>query len=151
MKSHHFLKIGLNFSAIVVLLALIALPFYFARNFSQVAGVKSESTYLLVSQIEKFPGMFLSQTGERYEISFERINPSQAYLSVLIVNNPTEETRTYSLHASSGSTTVFFGEDFNSRLTTKVNVPSGASVPISLLSTGNSVSTQTVEFAIESQ
>ena len=92
--------------------------------------------------------MFLSQVGDRYEISFERQNPSQAYLSVLIVNNHTDETRTYSLQASSGATTAFFGEDLEN-LITKINVPAGVSVPISLFSQGDSSSTQTIEFTIQ--
>lgn len=150
MKHNHFLKISLNFSAIILLFALIVLPFYFARNFSQVAGVKSQSPYLVVSQVEKFPGMFFSQAGDRYEISFERQNPSQAYLSVIIVNNPTDETRTYSLQASNGATTVFFGQNIDN-LISHINVPSGSSVPVSLISEGSSPSTQTIEFTIDSE
>ena len=148
MRKHHFLKISLNFAAVTLLLTLVALPFYFARNFSQVSGVRTETQYLVISQVEKFPGMYLSQTGNRYEISFERQNPSQAYLSVLIVNNPTKETKTYSLQASSGATTAFFGEDLNNLLT-QINVPAGVSVPISLISQGDSASTQTIEITIE--
>src|SRR3989344_4495975 len=108
MEKHHLLKISLNFSATVLLLALLALPFYFARSFSQVSGAKSETPYLIISQVEKFPGMYLAQSGNRYEISFERQNPSQAYISVLVLNNPSSETKAYSLRASSGATTVFF-------------------------------------------
>ena len=148
MKNHHLLKISLNFSATVLLLALLVLPFYFSRQFSQVSGVKSETPYLVISQVEKFPGMYLSQTGNRYEISFERQNPAQAYLAVLIVNNPTNEARNYSLQASSGATTAFFGEDLNNLLA-QINVPAGVSVPISLISKGDSASTQTIEITIE--
>ncbi|KKR86114.1 MAG: hypothetical protein UU34_C0021G0008 [Candidatus Curtissbacteria bacterium GW2011_GWA1_41_11] len=148
MKNHHFLKISLNFAAVILLLTLVVTPFYFARQFSQVSGVKSETQYLVVSQVEKFPGMYLSQTGNRYEISFERQNPSQAYMAVLIVNNPTNKAKTYSLQASSGATTAFFGEDLDSLLT-QINVPAGVSVPISLISQGDSASTQTIELSIE--
>src|SRR3990167_9633475 len=147
MKNHHFLKISLNFAAVILLLTLVVTPFYFARQFSQVSGVKSETQYLVVSQVEKFPGMYLSQTGNRYEISFERQNPSQAYMAVLIVNNPTNKAKTYSLQASSGATTAFFGEDLDSLLT-QINVPAGVSVPISLISQGDSASTQTIEISI---
>ena len=147
MRKHHFLKISLNFAAVILLLTLVVLPFYFARNFSQVSGVKSEAQYLIISQVEKFPGMFLSQTENKYEISFERQNPSQAYMAVLIVNNPTNEAKTYSLQASSGATTAFFGEDLDSLLT-QINVPAGVSVPISLISQGDSASTQTIEISI---
>lgn len=145
---NHALKITINFVAVLFLLTLIATPFYFARNFSQVSGVRSQTPYLVVSQIEKFPGMHLSQTGDRYEISFERQNPSQAYLSVLVINNPSTEARTYSLQASTGSTKVFFGEDLNNPIT-KVTVPPGSSVPVSLLSTGQTASTQTIEFTFQ--
>ena len=148
MANHHFLKISLNFAAVILLLTLVVTPFYFARQFSQVSGVKSETQYLVVSQVEKFPGMYLSQTGNRYEISFERQNPSQAYMAVLIVNNPTNKAKTYSLQASSGATTAFFGEDLDSLLT-QINVPAGVSVPISLISQGDSASTQTIELSIE--
>lgn len=143
-------KISLNFLALLLLSSLLLLPFYFAKNFSQVSGVKSETPYLIVSQVEKFPGMFLSQNGNTYEISLEKQNNKQAYLSVLVVNNPTEEARTYSLKASSGATTVFFGEDINNP-TTEIKVPQKASVPVSLLSQGESASTQTIEFTIEAQ
>ena len=146
--SNHFLTITLNFSAVILLIALIATPFLFAKNFAQVAGVKSESSYLIVSQVEKFPGMKLTQEADRYQISFEKLGSSQAYLGVLIINNPTQETKTYSLKITQGSAKVFFGEDLNNLLT-KISVPASASIPISLLSSEEvTSSSQTVMFRI---
>src|SRR3989344_7357400 len=129
----HFLKITLNFMAVVLLVGLIATPFFFAKNFSKVAGVKSQSQFLLVSQVEKFPGMEFSQEADNYRISFTKQGPSQAYLGVLMINNPTDRTQTYSLEVLFGSAEVFFGEDLDN-LTTQITVPSGASVPVSLIS-----------------
>src|SRR3989338_8243599 len=148
MANHHLLKATLNFSAIVILLALIASPFYFARRSSDLSGVRSETPFLVISQVEKFPGIFLSQTGDRYEISFERQNASQAYLSVLIVNNPTNVTKTYSLQASTGATSVFFGEDIDNPISI-ISVPPSTSVPVSLISQGDPASTQTIEITIQ--
>ena len=146
--NNHFLKITLNFSAVILLIALIATPFFFAKNLAQVAGVKSQSQYLVVSQVEKFPGMKLTQEADRYQISFAKLGPSQAYLGVLILNNPTPETKTYKLEITQGSAQVFFGEDLANQLT-QISAPSQSSVPISLLSDQNSsASSQTVEFKI---
>ena len=150
MNQNKIIKIALNFLAVVMLASLIAAPIYFAKNFAKVAGVKSETSYLIVSQIEKFPGMFLNQDGNKYEISFTRQFTSQAFLSVAIINNPTSETKTYNLKASSGSTKVFLGEDLTNPIT-QIKVPAESSVPISLLSEGDAPSTQTVEFTIEAK
>src|SRR3989338_9179561 len=100
MRKNHLLIVALNFSAVVLLVALIATPIYFARNFAKVAGVKSESKYLIVSQIEKFPNMTFSQNGDNYQISFNKLGPSQAFLVILIVNNPTNSTQTYRLDST---------------------------------------------------
>lgn len=141
------IKITLNFSAVVFLIGLIATPFFFAKNFTQVAGVKSQSKYLVASQVEKFPGMRLIQEADRFQISFEKLGPAQAYLGVLVINNPTNETKTYSLEVTQGSTKVFFGEDLDNSLT-KISVPAFASVPISLFSAELPPENQTVEFRI---
>jgi|SRR3989344_5321905 len=145
---HHFAKITLNFLAVVLLIGLIATPFYFARNFARVAGVKSQSQFLVVSQVEKFPEMILSQEADRYQITFTKLGPSQAYLGVLIINNPTNQTQTYDLKVTSGSAQVFFGEDLNNQLT-QISTPSQASVPVSLFS-GQDVwsENQAVEFVL---
>ena len=134
--------------AVVLLIGLIATPFYFARNFARVAGVKSQSQFLVVSQVEKFPEMILSQEADRYQITFTKLGPSQAYLGVLIINNPTNQTQTYDLKVTSGSAQVFFGEDLNNQLT-QISTPSQASVPVSLFS-GQDVwsENQAVEFVL---
>ena len=145
----HFLKITLNFMAVMLLILLIATPFFFAKNFSKVAGVKSQSQFLLVSQIEKFPGMEFSQEADSYRISFIKQGPSQAYLGVLIINNPTDRTQIYDLKVTSGSTQVFFGEDLDN-LITQITIPSGILVPISLISDFESeIKNQSAEFVIQ--
>ena len=145
----HFLKITLNFMAVMLLILLIATPFFFAKNFSKVAGVKSQSQFLLVSQIEKFPGMEFSQEADSYRISFIKQGPSQAYLGILIINNPTDRTQIYDLKVTSGSTQVFFGEDLDN-LITQITIPSGILVPISLISDFESeIKNQSAEFVIQ--
>lgn len=149
---NHFLKITLNFLSVLLLISLIAAPIYFAKNAASVAGVKSESKYLLVSQIDKFPNLKLSQTGNSYQISFSKLGASQAFLDILILNNPTDQTQTYSLQrlnlaGGSTSNTIFFGHDIGT-LQTKISVPSQTSVPISLYSTDGE-STQLIEFKIQ--
>ena len=149
--NRHFLKISLNFLAVFLLISLIAAPIYFAKNFAKVAGVKSESKYLIVSQIDKFPNLKLTQSGDTYQISFTKLGESQAFLDVLILNNPTSESQTYSIDVTSGSAQVFFGHDIKN-IQTKISVLSQTSVPMSLLSdeTGSSA-TQSVEFAIRTK
>ena len=148
MNENKLLKITLNFLAVVLLIGLIATPFFFAKNFARVAGVKSQSQFLVVSQVEKFPEMILSQEADRYQITFTKLGPSQAYLGVLIINNPTNQTQTYDLKVTSGSAQVFFGEDLNNQLT-QISTPSQASVPVSLFS-GQDVwsENQAVEFVL---
>lgn len=144
--NNHLFKFTLNFLAVVLLIGLIATPIYFAKNFAKVSGVKSESKYLVVSQIEKFPGMSLTQQGDQYTISFTKLGPSQAYLGVLILNNPTNENQTYSIEVQSGETQVFFGQDLDNQLI-RISVPSQTSTPISLMSEGEPQS-QSVQFNI---
>lgn len=147
MLKHVGFAIG-NSLAVLLLLALGASPFYFAKNFSQVAGVKSESTYLLVSQVSKFPGMTFTENTGAYSLKFTKQAESQAYLSVLVINNPTAATKTYNLAGGNSQNTVFFGENLNN-LQTSLKVPPDTSVPVSLISNGTS-SVQTVTFTIES-
>lgn len=151
MKDSNLIKITLNFLAMVLLLSLIATPLYFAKNFAQVAGVKSSSPYLLVSQIEKFPNLSFSQAADTYSITFQKQGPSQAFLGVLILNNPTDTTQTYGLAQTSGQGKLFFGEDLENQLTTVV-VPSSASVPVSLFSSEEATaSSQMIEFKVQMQ
>ena len=140
-----------NISSVLLLVALIVGPLLIAKNMAKVAGVKSESKYLIVSQIERFPNLSLVQKENTYSISFAKQGPSQAYIGVLIVNNPTETTQTYSIGRISGDAQPFFGENPDDQ-STKVTVPSQASVPLSLFSDARSESeNQTVEFRIQAE
>ena len=147
----NFTKIFLNFLSMVLLISLIAAPIYFAHNFAKVAGVKSESKYLIVSQLDKFPNLKLTQTGDQYQLSFTKLGPSQAFLDILIINNPTDQTQDYTINAIDGQAKIFFGHDTN-KIETTIAVPSQTSVPISLYSGSEaSASSQTVEFKIVAQ
>ena len=148
MNHKMFLKFTLNFLAVILLIVLIAAPFYFANNFSQVAGVKSSNEYLVVSQVERFPQMKLTQSGNNYQVTFTKQNPVQAYLSVLIINNPTNETKTYTLETPSDSAAVFFGNDLDNPVA-EIQVPPFASIPVSIMSSSELL-TQTVEFVLNS-
>ena len=164
MKHNHFLKITLNFLAVILLLSLIATPLYFAKNFAQVAGVKSSASYLVVSQIEKFPNLSFSQSADIYSITFTKQGSFQAFLGILILNNPTDSTQTYGLAQTFGQGKLFFGENLEDQLAT-ISVPSQTSVPISLYSSeettpaaspdstsgGQTTSSQSVEFRIHTQ
>jgi len=149
---HKFaLMMFVNISSVLLLVALIVGPLLIAKNMAKVAGVKSESKYLIVSQIERFPNLSLVQKENTYSISFAKQGPSQAYIGVLIVNNPTETTQTYNLEIISGEAKPFFGENPDDQ-STKVTVPSQASVPLSLFSDARSESeNQTVEFRIQAE
>ncbi len=144
---HYVLTIALNFSAAALLLALIATPIYFAKNFVQVAGVKSESQYLLVSQIDKFPGMTFGQSQNTYTITFTKQATSQAYLALIIINNPTNDTKTYTINNQSTQNKLFFGENLNDQQIT-IKVPSQSSTPVSLMSQSKA-DTQSITFQIQ--
>src|SRR3990167_6788882 len=138
----------LNFCAVLLLTVLIVGPLFIAKNMAKVAGVKSESRFLVVSQIEKFPNLNLSQKENVYSISYTKQSPAQAYIGVLIVNNPTATTQTYNLEIISGEAKPFFGENPDDQLT-KIAVPASASVALSLFSSPEASSeAQTVEFRI---
>lgn len=145
MNKHLFTPFA-NIVAVILLVSLVAAPIYFAKNFTNVAGVKSQSQYLIVSQVEKFPGMTFAQSGNKYQISFNKIAESQAYLAVMTITNPTDRTQTYELGATSGTSKPFFGQDINNQLN-ELSLPSGATVPISLFSEGEAAA-QSVEFRI---
>lgn len=139
--------IFINSFAVFFLAALVIAPFYFANNFSQVAGVKTQSKYLLISQVDKFPQMKFTQEDKLYQLTFKKQGNSQAYLGVFIINNPTPSTQSYTIDVNTGQTSVFFGQDSNN-LETTITLPSSASVPISILSTNSIVADQVVEFSI---
>lgn len=146
MKTQKFTKIVLNFSAVVLLISIIAVPFYFANNFAKVAGVKSESKYLIVSQIDKFPNLKFSQAGDTYQISFTKMGPSQAFLDILVLNNPTSEPQTYIVQKNTGTADIFFGHNLDD-IRRKISVPSNSSVPLSIYSADGYLD-QSVEFTI---
>lgn len=149
MINHHFLKITLNFFSVLLLISLITAPIYFAKTFTKVSGVKSESKYLVVSQVEKFPGMVLTQRADQYAVSFTKLGPSQAYLGILILNNPSDVTQTYTVSTISGQAQLFFGENLGSQLPS-ISVPPATSVPISLYSGEDATAaSQTIEFTIK--
>ena len=138
----------LNFCAVLLLSALIVGPLLLAKNMAKVAGVKSESKFLVVSQIEKFPNLNLTQRENTYSISFTKVGPEQAFLGVLIINNPTETAQTYTIDTIAGGAQPFFGEDLDNQLT-EVAVLASASVALSLFSDAGSESeSQTAEFTI---
>lgn len=142
------MKIVANFVAVVLLTSLIAIPIYFAQNFARVAGVKSQSKYLIVSQIDKFPNLSLSQAGEKYIVSYTKLGPSQAFLGILILNNPTDKTQTYRIEKISGKGSVFFGENIDD-LKTELTLPSQTSTTISLVSSEEAIGESlTVEFTV---
>lgn len=149
MKNNYLLKISLNFLAVILLISLVATPIYFAKNAAQVAGVKSSSPYLLVSQIEKFPNLSFSQAVDTYSITFTKLGPSQAFLQILIINNPTDDTQTYNLQILAGQASLFFGEDLQNQITT-ITVPASASFPVSLFSSKEATtSSQSIQFTIK--
>ncbi len=150
MTNLRLLQLVANFFAVLFLAGLIITPIYFAKNFAQVAGVKSQSEYLVVSQVEKFPGMTFSQDSNNFKISFVKQGVSQAYLGVLIVNNPTNETKKYSLRVNSTINKVFFGQDLQNQLN-QISAPPQTSVPVSILSQDSLSSTPTVQFTIQSK
>ncbi len=128
-----------NFIATFLLVALIITPIYFAKNFSQVAGVKTESRYLLISQTDKFPNMTFTQNSNIYQLSFTKQSQNQAYLSVFIINNPTQSPQKYTLKTQSPETNLFFGDDLNN-LQNSAIAPPGSSIPISIITKSTSQS-----------
>jgi len=142
----HYLKITLNFLAVVLLISLIATPLYFARNFAKVAGVKSFSKFLVVSQVEKFPNIKFAQEGDKYTISFTKQGPTQAFLGILIINNPTSQSQTYAIRVISGQSNLFFGEDLDNQVF-QITLPASTSSAVSLVSEGSSTN-QIVKFQI---
>jgi len=138
MKKRHIFYTLANFSAFLLLTALIAAPFYFAKKSTSVAGVKTEAAYLVISQIEKFPGMGFTQKDETYSLSLP--GTADAYVGILILTNPSKEAKTYRLGSENN---IFFGENLEDKLKS-VTLPAGTSIPISLLSNRN----REIEFKI---
>lgn len=147
MAGIHLRTIGLNFGATLLLLGIITSPFYIAKNLNQVAGVKSESLFLVTSQIDKFPLMKLEQSGNTYKISFEKIQSSQAFTQVLLLTNPTSQTKIYKVITKDDQDKVFFGENHKD-LQDTVTAPSKITIPISILANSQNL-VDSVEFEIQ--
>lgn len=145
----HYLTSFANFFAILVLLGIFASPFFIARNLTKVAGVKSTAPYLITSQIEKFPNVSLSQTGQDYRITYSKQSPNQEFQELLILTNPTSGTKKYQISQPSGNAQVFFGKD-SQVPSVQISLPSGSSVPISLFSASQDQN-YSVEFTIGTQ
>ena len=141
-------KVAVNFFAIVTLASLLIIPLYFAKNLGKVAGVKNQSKYLLVSQIENFPNLSLSQTENIYSVTFAKFGQNQAYIGVFIINNPTDTTQTYEIEKLAGSATPFFGE-YPSTKVQEISLPQSTSATISIISEGETQANQIVEFKIK--
>lgn len=141
---NNILNITANFFAVVILVALIATPIYFAKNFAQVAGVKTQSQYLLVSQVEKFPNLKLNQEWENYSVTWNKIDKNSAFIGVFILNNPTNTPLSYKIETQNGSAEVFFGEDIENKLNV-VMLPPSISLPVSIYTPKD---VQTAQFRI---
>lgn len=150
-----------NFSAVLVLAALIASPFYFAKNFTKIesvadieqsrniAGAKTSKPYILISQAEKFSNLNFYQDSEKYRIDFAKTAPQQAFLGVLAITNPTDTAKRYYLEVSEGQTKVFFGENLEDQKST-ATIPPNGSIPVSIFSPQEaSAASQTVEFTVD--
>lgn len=133
MNLKNILAFLANFSGIVVLILIIALPFLLANRIVKVAGVKTTVPYLISSQIEYFPNVSLSQEGQIYSLTYSKTSPSQLFQSLLILTNPTGSTQNYNLVTVNGQDQLFLGVDPKNQII-KIALPSGASTPISLLS-----------------
>lgn len=120
-----------NFTGIVILIVIIALPFLVANRIVKVAGLKTSVSYLISSQIQYFPNVSFSQEGQIYNLTYSKIAPSQFFKSLLILTNPTGSTQNYTLVTLNGQGQLFFGEDLDNQII-KIALPSGASTPISL-------------------
>lgn len=153
MKLRHLAFAPANFLAVVVLLSLLTMPFYFARNLAKVenvAGVKTIAPYQLNFQTENFPNLVFSQEGEQYQISFTKVGPIQAYLGMGILTNQTNTQHTYQLQNQS-QTKVFFGQNLEDQKD-QISLDSSASIEISIFSPQEApASSQTVEFNVEAK
>lgn len=149
MNPKHFIRAISNFITVIILLLLLAAPFYFAGSITKpanIAGAKIQEPYIIVSQIDKFPNLGLSQKGNSYQITFNKIAGAQAFTGVMLITNTTGRTQNYEIVKSFGDAAIFFGEDIRN-IITQITVPSGISIPISLFSQSGPQN-QSVEFTI---
>lgn len=128
-----------NMFGVIFLLTIIATPLYFAKNISQIAGIKTESKIVTVSQIDKFPQMSLIQTGNEFKITLNKFAQTQAYLGVIILYNPTNQPQNYQLTGLAGK--AFFGTD-TENVRNEISLPRGTTVPISIIASNQDNSVQ---------
>lgn len=146
MKPNHVFAAFANFALVIVFLLIVISPFFLAKNITKVAGVKTETPYLITSQIQKFPNVSFSQEGETYRFTYSKASLNQEYRGLLVLTNPTSESKEYKISRLSGYADVYFGED-SKTAASQIFLPAGSSVPISLFS-GSLDQTLTVEFKI---
>ncbi|GEM_PF-4041323 len=146
MKKRHLFYISANFLSVLFLIALIFAPFYLAAKSTEVAGAKSKASFLLVSQVEKFPNIKLEQESDKYRLFFTTYAENTLFTSVLIINNPTQSGEKYKILTVKGNSKLFFGETIDD-VRSLVEIPPNTSVPISLLVTGQEENQ--IEFRIE--
>ncbi|MDO8487190.1 MAG: hypothetical protein Q7S45_02780 [Candidatus Curtissbacteria bacterium] len=174
MKARHLLFAPANFFAVLVLAALIISPFYFAKNFAKVedpeqatalssskgrraegiersrniAGVQTVAPLKLEFRTENFPNLAFSQNKDKYQVSFTKVGPTQAYLGIGVLTNQTDTKRIYEIETQS-RTKVFFGQNIEEQKD-QISLGAGASTAVSIFSPQEaSASSQTVEFKIQ--
>lgn len=151
MKLRHLLSFAANFFAVLLLVSLIAAPFYFAKNLTKVesiAGAKTIAPDEITFQTENFPNLTFSQNGDKYKVSFTKISPTQAFIGILTVTNPQDQPKTYSLEVTSGQAKLFFGADLENQIT-QISLSPQSSAAVSLFSPNEaSAESQTVEFKL---
>lgn len=127
-----------NFFAITLLLAIISLPLYFAKNFAQVSGLKNQTDYLVTSQIDKFPNLSLAQNGDEFQVTLEKYpGASAAFLGILQITNPTNTQKKYQIKNLSSGSEAFFGEDSQDRQI-EITLPPTTTTPLSVFSSKES-------------
>lgn len=144
MKTKHVFYSAANLLTFLFLVMLIGIPFYFAKNTSKVAGVKSESHYLLISQLENFPNITAEQVGKKYTLAINKLSSPTLFTEIFIINNPTSTYKTYEI---SSSENVFFGTS-QSSIKKNIVVAPNTSVPISVLEP-SSAKHATISFEIK--
>lgn len=144
MNHNHYLKITLNFSAVILLFGLISLPLFFAANFAKVAGEKTSAEYVAISHADNFPNLDITGENEKYQVSFTPVGAPQAFLGIMTLVNPTDTVKTYSFETT-GEAEIFFGQDPQNR-PVKITLPPHAQTSISLYS--QSGGNQSITFTV---
>ncbi|MFI5205895.1 MAG: hypothetical protein ACHQVK_03050, partial [Candidatus Paceibacterales bacterium] len=98
MKLSRVISPSANYLGMLLLVAFLVAPFYFAHNFTQVemvAGVNTQAPaspstlpFVLIPQADKFPNLAFAKNGDIYKISFTKMGPSQAFMEVASLQNP---------------------------------------------------------------